>query len=139
MTIIAPGLLSPTVQSINFNDLTVVDDTPTAYAGFRVNRDGTTDERDGAGYYQVYSATDWILLALQTGTIGDDYEMKTVKSSGTSLSGGLVDDTWADINAAREGYITSAVTHKEYRGTMYIREKADTANQVSGLIILDVL
>lgn len=125
--------------ALNFEDLDVTNSgSPAAYAGFRINRDGTTDERDDAGYYQVNHSTDWIESAGQAADVGDDYEMKVVKISGTSLTG-IADDTWLALSSAREGYITSAVTHKEYSGTLYVREVADTSNVVSGAVTLSVL
>lgn len=123
---------------LNLNNITVNDSASPSYAGFRINRNGTIEARDNAGYYQVSATTDWVDQASRTTTIGDSYEFKTVKTSGTSLTG-HTDNMWYTIDGApNEGYITTNSFPKSYRGTLYVREIADTANQVSCTLSFDV-
>ena len=109
----------------------------TMYAGFYLYRAGTTYERDQYGYYQVHASTDYMATADRTSTIGDLYEMKFVKTSGTSLSG-ITDNTWYTISATRGGYITTAFAPKSYVGTVHVREIADTSTEVSASVNLNV-
>ena len=112
--------------------ISVVDsDTPNSQAGCRLNNDGTLEAYDSAGYYSLHAPNEWVDAASQGAGFGDDYEMKFVKSSGDNLSGGLTNDTWYALTVARQGYLTTSFGTKTYNGTLYVREIADTSNQVS--------
>jgi len=110
-----------------------------AYAGVRVNRDGTIDERDNYGYYQVDHSTNWIELSAQTSTIGDAYEAKVTKTSGNhAVIGDFTDGVFQDITSDIEFYFTSKLANYTYVGTLEIREKATPANTVSATMTLEI-
>ena len=121
---------------LNLNNITVNDVFDPSYAGFRINRDGTIESRDSAGYTTLNGTTDWIESAYQTATVGDAYEFMTVKSSGDSLTG-VTDSVYQTIDGSYQGYITTSALPKSYTGTLYVREIANTSNIVSCTLTFD--
>lgn len=131
------GFWGQSDYALGLSNLTINDVFDPSYAGFRLNRDGTMDGRDSAGYYTVGSATQWIEAAGRYSTVGDLYEFQTVKTGGADSLIGVTDSVWADINTTREGYITTSSLPVSYVGTLTIREKADTGNSVSCTLTFD--
>lgn len=66
-----------------------------ATAGLRVNTDGTLDKRVGTSYFQIDSATDWIIPNNAAET---DYEFRVTSVTGDGFSSSPGSDgTWFDL------------------------------------------
>jgi hypothetical protein len=99
----------------------------TAYAGWRFNRDGTVDRQ------QSFSAGTWAYnhdwCTTPSSTVGDDFEISIVLSSGWERSD--LSATYADLNTGyiiRNEALTNPSGPNTGTGRVRIREKLDTSN-----------
>lgn len=107
----------------------------TAVAGVHVQRDGYVDELvNGVSWVAQNGGTEWI--DNNASDIGDDYEVKLTKSSGTDPAGPTL-GSWHTISTTREWTLTQTTWGvKTFSGTMEIREIADTGNSVSASVTI---
>lgn len=109
----------------------------TALAGVRALRAGDVQELvNGISWTTQNTATEWIEAACEESTVGDAYEIKLTKSTGTTPTGPSL-DVFHTINATQSWTVSrSSVGITSFTGTMEIREIADTANSVSAFVSL---
>jgi hypothetical protein len=86
--------------------------------------------------FSALSATYWIS---DKGATMSDYECKMEGTGNTPNDYGLSLSTWYTISTDRTwGLIRTAIGVETFSGTLYIREIADTGNQVTCSISLEV-
>jgi hypothetical protein len=106
-------------------DDTQIDPGP-AVATITISRDGTIDADPGA------TGVAWIGSALQTATVGDNFEMSLTKTLGADPDAGLNLDQFYDIDQNRAFVWTQgSIGTKSFTGTMTVREKARTSNSIT--------
>ena len=91
----------------------------TAFAGIRVNTDGTIDKREGGTYTQIDTATDWVR---PTGRASSTFDVRAniVSETEDGFNAGLSDlfGTWLPMSTDREWVVTEATTGFTSTGTL---------------------
>ncbi len=124
-------------DTLTLNTLSSVEsDDFIAVAGIRFKRDGYVQEIISGAYTNQNAGTEWI--DNNASTIGDDYEAKMDHTGGgttPTFSGGTwAENTWNTIDEtspALTATVSSSSGTKTSTGTAYVREIADTGNQVT--------
>jgi hypothetical protein len=104
----------------------LVSNGSTARSGYRVNADGTIDERQGTSFFQVDSATDW-RVPNGSGS-GFHVRFSTILLSSDPDVGTL--DTWLEITSDREFYYQETTDDTESSGTILIEISDDGGSTV---------
>ena len=111
-------------------------------AGIRFLRGGDVQEltnNDPTVWTTQNTATEWILAAEETSTIGDDHHAKLDENLGTQIifSTGWSENTYAIIDQTLTATLVQIGTgEKSANGTAYVREIANTSNEVSASVSL---
>ncbi len=107
-----------------------------ARAGVKVDTDGYFYRLVSNSWSQVSGTQYWINNKSATMS---NYECKMVRTSGVSSANlyGLSLNTWYTLSTDRAwGIQRTTAGSSEFHGTLYIREIADTSNQVTGSVSL---
>lgn len=117
------------LTTLNASDL----DTGLVVVGIRFLRAGDVQEQTNGSWSTQNTATEWILAAEETSTIGDDHQCKMDESltSNIAWSSGWADNTYIAISATRTATLASGSGEVNANGTAYVRETANTSNEVS--------
>lgn len=106
-----------------------------AYAGFRLERDGDYATREGASWSYAGYGDNWIESGEHAATVGDDYEAYADKTSGNSglWIGGWVDGTtYTTISSTLTHFVQDNIgSEQTSSGTVRVREIANTSNFAS--------
>ena len=131
-------LAGPFVLTLTLNALTSTDsDDTSAACAIYVQRDGYVEElvNNTLPPVEQNPGVEWIND--NSATIGDDYEARLEKTTGTDPVG-IALDTWFTIDQEREWIWARAVVGTTaFTGTLFIREIADTGNSVSASVLID--
>lgn len=122
------------LTTLNASDL----DTGVVTVGIRFLRTGDVQEFTNGSWSTQNTNTEWIAAAEETATIGDDHQCKMDESLTSNIvwSSGWGDNTYIAISATRSASLTSLGAEKTANGTAYVRETADTSNEVSASFTL---
>lgn len=127
------ALALPTSISSSGFDLSAPYD---ARAAVKVDTDGYMYRLVGGSFSQVSGSQYWIND--KTATMSN-YECKMEGTGSTPNDYGLNLSTWYTLSSDRTwGLIRTVAGQESFSGTLYIREIADTSNQVTCSISLDV-
>lgn len=97
----------------------IVPQPGTAYAGVRINTDGTVDKRINTNFTQIDTATDWII---PNSAASSDYEVYCTDNNSNLAGGSSATGTWLAMSAAREWLIShDGATPKQLDITIAIR------------------
>ena len=110
-----------------------------AAAGVRWLTDGDVQEQNNGSWADQNSSTEWIDSL--TGESSSDYEVNVDHTTGNvfTYSSGWSDNTYIAISATRTVSLLQFGTGSKLgSGTAYVREIADTSNNVSASIYIDV-
>ena len=131
-TIAAAGVGGSTLALTTLNSSELEVSGPVT-AGIRFLRAGDVQEINNGTYTTQNTATEWILAAEETSTIGDDHQVKIDESLTTNLifTTPWTENTWIAISATRTASLTSFAGERTASGTAYVRETANTSNEVS--------
>lgn len=76
-------------------------------SGIRFNSDGTVDSKKNAVYAQLTAATNWII---PNSGGGGAYQVRFTNHSGTVFTTlAATEDTWIDLSADREWFMSSGI------------------------------
>lgn len=107
-----------------------------ARAAVKVDTDGYMYRLVSGSFSQVSGAQYWIDNKSATKS---DYECKMEGTGTTPNDYGLNLSTWYTLSSDRTwGLIRTTSGQEQFNGTLYIREIADTSNQVTCSITIDV-
>jgi hypothetical protein len=107
-----------------------------ARAAVKVDTDGYMYRLVSRSFSQVSGTQYWIDNKSATKS---DYECKMTGTGNTPSDYGLSLNTWYTLSSDRTwGLIRTSAGSEQFNGTLYIREIADTSNQVTCSISLDV-
>lgn len=130
-TMMGAGATNTDVLTLNTLSATHVNENSVATAAIRVNSNGDVEERVNTTYTAQNSGTEWI-DGFATSS-ASDYECKlTGSESGSGTLTGTL-NIWYDCNTSPEWKCVSnnSQVFGVSGGSLYIREKLDTANEVS--------
>lgn len=100
----------------------------TAYAGIRVNADGTIDKREGSTYTQIDAATDW---AIPNGSVTGNEEFFCTDNNANIDGGSDATGVWA--SPPLEWFVANATAvPKSLSLTLQIRAKSGASALDSG-------
>ena len=107
----------------------------TARAGVKVLNDGTIDKREGTGFTQIDTTTDWIRP--NVAGVGDAWSVKCVTSGGDPLHGDTT-DSWLALTSDREWYLEHGTTDttENHVVTVQISDDGGTTVIDSGIYTL---
>lgn len=83
-------------------------------------------------------SNEWLLSADKETTIGDDYEVRVIKTGGNLTLSGITNNLWTDLSAVSRTCNAGTSGSGTYDGTIEIREKSDTSNSASAIIDFNI-